>query len=457
MTHTQLEHSCAGVGYKWCSSCYAQCTTVFTRMFTRLRTLLYRTLRRSERYTKTDMVFLSKGASWLSVGYGVSVAMGFLLSIAYANLLPPEQFGTYKYILALVGAVGAFSLFNMGPAISRAVARGYEGALDQAVRASLITNAFAIVLAGGIGTYYLIKDDPVFGWGVLIAGTLMPLMNSLSFSGSFLNGKGLIREQTMAALLRNSLPTLIVIATIAVTDSVLAIVLAYCLSSTLIVALLLWRVKRRYQITTNRDPEAIRYGAHLSLMEIPQRLSGHLEGILLFQLLGPASLALVSFARSPVVELRRINTIPRTLILPRFSKRSLPEIRRTIGRKYLIYLMVCGVVVALYALAAPTLFALFFPQYLEAVPYTQVLALSLLALPDSLFSKALIAHAKKRPLYITKSVLPAIRITLLLVLLPLGGIWGLVAVVLIDHGLHMCLNAFFFYRAAASATMQPNA
>jgi len=62
----------------------------------KLKDKIYRLLRRSEKYFKTDMVYLAHGGFWLTLGQIISSAASFLLAIAFANLLPKETYGTYK-------------------------------------------------------------------------------------------------------------------------------------------------------------------------------------------------------------------------------------------------------------------------------------------------------------------------------------------------------------------------
>ena len=58
-------------------------------------------LRWSEKYTQTDMVYLTRGGFWLILGKIVFNISGFLLIIAFANLLSKEAYGTYQYVLSV--------------------------------------------------------------------------------------------------------------------------------------------------------------------------------------------------------------------------------------------------------------------------------------------------------------------------------------------------------------------
>ena len=92
-----------------------------------MKNWFYRFLKRTQKYTGTDNVYLAKGGFWLTLGQVVSMASAFLLAIAFANLLDPVTYGNYKYILSLLGLLGIFTLDGMRTAINQAVARDLEG------------------------------------------------------------------------------------------------------------------------------------------------------------------------------------------------------------------------------------------------------------------------------------------------------------------------------------------
>jgi len=70
-------------------------------------------LRWSEKYTKLDMVYLTKGGFWMTLSQVSSNMLSLLLVIAFANLLPKETYGLYRYILSLAGMLNSLSLTGM--------------------------------------------------------------------------------------------------------------------------------------------------------------------------------------------------------------------------------------------------------------------------------------------------------------------------------------------------------
>ena len=106
-------------------------------MLGKLQHKIYKALKWSEKYTKTDMVYLAKGGSWLVGGQVINTIAVLALAIGIANFLPKEIYGNYKYVLSLIAIIGAFSLTGMATAVTQAVAKGFEGNLKYGLKISL--------------------------------------------------------------------------------------------------------------------------------------------------------------------------------------------------------------------------------------------------------------------------------------------------------------------------------
>src|SRR3989344_4009783 len=122
----------------------------------RTRERLYRFLRWSERYTKTDMVYLASGGFWLALGETVSAPSTFILAVAFASLVPPETYGAYKYLTSMAAMFAIFSLPGMGVAVTRASAQGNEHVIHSATRSRILFSLIGTVVAlVGSGWYWI--------------------------------------------------------------------------------------------------------------------------------------------------------------------------------------------------------------------------------------------------------------------------------------------------------------
>ena len=184
-------------------------------------------LLRSESYTRTDMLYLTKGGFWLSVARIVGMATSLLLAVAMANLLTPQVYGTYRFVLAGAGIIGAFSLFGMGTAVTRAVAQGYEGVLRAGRKEMLRWGIFIALMSFGAALYYFLNGNIELATSFAIVGIFHPLFSSFLLYGSFIAGKKDFKTQAIYSSVQNAIPAALLAGTVFFTNSPVLVVLAY--------------------------------------------------------------------------------------------------------------------------------------------------------------------------------------------------------------------------------------
>ncbi|HLP44244.1 MAG TPA: oligosaccharide flippase family protein [Candidatus Nanoarchaeia archaeon] len=388
---------------------------------------LYPWFRWTEKYLKTDTVYLAKGGFWLITSQVVAMAAGFGISLAFSHFFPKEGFGTYKFIISVVGLLGVFSLTQTGTAITRAIARGFNGALVQGFKTNFKWS-FGLFLGGlGLAVYYFINDNYVLAASFLMAGVFLPITSSSSLYDAFLQGKKNFRQSTFFSMARNTLPALSMIVTIFLTDNVVILMAVYFMVSAAVAGTLFWLTKRKYR-NENRDtdPELASYSGHLSAMEVIGQVANYLDKILVFHFLGAVPLAIYAFAIAPVEQLQGGKKILSSLIFPKLSERSFEELQQSGPRKALLLTVYALGLAGVYVLFAPYFYGFFYPQYVDAILYSQVYSLTLLAVSGTIFDSTLIAHNRKKELYVHRITMPILKIGLFLTLLPIFGIMGLV-------------------------------
>ncbi len=402
-----------------------------------------------ERYTKTDISYLFKGGAILSIGQGIAGVSGFLLTLGLAHFLEPSEYGQYNYILSIAGIVSAFTLSGMDTAVAQVVAKGFDSALLKGFSLKL---KWSIPVAGMtfcIGGYYLMQQNSTLGLSLIIISIFTPLLYASSVYTAYFNGKKEFTKISHDNTTRNIIITISILCVAYFTQNVVAIIFTYFFTSTLISMV-------RYLYLVNGIPKSVAeakspnlsIGKHLSLMDAFSNFSTYIDKIIVFQLLGATSLAVYALAMAPIKQLQGISKIARTLVLPKFSARTLPELQATIPRKtFLFFLASFGIMVA-YCVGAEFLFTLFFPQYHEALRYSQVLAVGLLFMPFILHSQALTSLNKKRELYLIHITKPFIRIAMLVIFIPPFGLWGAVYAFLAFYIVHFGMVYIVFKRAS---------
>ena len=157
-----------------------------------IRTRLYNALRWSERYTKTDMVYLFKGGTWSTIAQIGTAACTLALAMVVSRFVSKDAYGTYKYIFSIIAILSAFSLSGLSTAVFQSVARGFDGALQEGFWKNLRWSLFIFIGSLGLAIYYFALHNSTLAMGVLIGGCLLPFLASAKLAGSFLAAKKIL-------------------------------------------------------------------------------------------------------------------------------------------------------------------------------------------------------------------------------------------------------------------------
>lgn len=391
----------------------------------KLRTRVYALLRWSERYIQTDMVYLTSSGFWLNLNVFIISVLAFLLSIAFANLLPAEVYGTYQYFLSFSTIVGALTLTGMNYAVTTAVAAGRKGVIRDAISVQLRWAVIPFLASIGIGAYYAAAGNYAFALGLSVIGVLIPAITIFGTYSAYLNGLKRFKQGFIYASIVNLAYYGAIFSGVLILDNAIALLIINLGVNALALGFVFFRTLRKFPPTDSIDPDAIKYGKHLSAMNVFSVGVRQLDSILVFQFLGPATLAMYTFATAVPERVSGLFKFLFYASLPKFATQSRSAVQRGLGAKFFKTTLFASLIAGLYCLAAPTIFSLLFTQYVTAVPYTQLYALVIVAGATNLSLSALIAQRMKRRLYIVNIASPAVQLTLQVALLVLYGLWGL--------------------------------
>jgi len=406
---------------------------------------VYNFLRKTQKYTGTDNVYLAEGGFWLTLNQFIGAGTSFLAALAFANLLNPAIYGTYQYILSLIGMLGIFSLQGIRTAIAQAVARGLEGSFYSGFKTRLQWGSIGSVIALGLATYYWLTGDKTLSLPLLIAAAFLPLMQASRVYSGFLAGKKLFAVGAKYNIYTDLISTAAIIAALFLTKNVFWLITAFIVSNTILNCFFDYLTKIKFKPNKKEDPETIKYAKHLSLAGVISLMGDYLDRILLFNLAGPVQLAVYSFAMIMPEQIKGFMGNISTLAFPKLAQKSKEEIRANLMKKFWKLIILTCAVIALYILIAPFFYEIFFPKYLSSLPYSRILVFSLLALPASLLGTVFEAKMMKKSIYALQ-MFSLIRIILYLVLIPLFGIWGIIMARLSMVILNSAFILFLFRR-----------
>lgn len=406
-------------------------------------------LRWSEKYTKTDMVYLASGGFWLMLGYTGQMVLGLILAVALTRLLPKEAYGTYQFVISVCAIIGGFTLSGMGTALMRSVARGSRGSLRYAFTTQLVWSSGIVLAAGTTALYYFVNGNSELALAFLLSGICLPLLSGFSLYRPYLEGKQLFRESTMLGMWRRPLPVIAVIIALLLTKDPIILVITYFASQTISMGLLYWLIVRKYPEPAEANPELSNYSKHLSVMNIVSLITNNLDKLLVFHYLGAAPVAIYTLAQLPFAQINRMFGLIGSLIFPKFARQDFDTLRKSLSHKTLIFSLATTAIVAIYIFVSPYIFTLLFPAYPEAVLLSQVLILALLVKPATLYGQVFSAHGLKHIQYFVQISTTVLKLALLVALLPLYGLWGAVGVTLVMSLYWALIVALLFYTSNA--------
>jgi len=384
-------------------------------------------LKWSERYTRTDMLYLASSAFWGNLGTISVTLFSLALYLVFANVLSKETFGTYQYLLSLGALLGAFTITGMNAAVSRAVARGFDGSLREAIRFQLAWLWIPIAAALLGSAYYALQGNIPLALGLALVGIGTPLINTFNTYSAFLVGKQDFKRVFLYNFAIN-VPFYVVLITSAFLTENPILLIGINVGIQVLGYFVAYRATlRTYTPSTATELGTRTYGTHLSVMGVPSTIALHLDAVLAFHFLGPVGVALFAFATAIPERIGGLFKFLPSAALPRFAHRSPEEVRGTIVRRLFLLLPILLIAAALYALVAPFLFALLFPAYLDAIPYSQWYSLILITVLTQILVAALSAHQRVRQLYAFNIASPVFQVVLQLIGVVLYGLWGLVA------------------------------
>ena len=404
---------------------------------------LHQLLRKSQKYTGTDNVYLARGGFWLALGQIVATAIAFLSAVAFANLLDPTTYGNYKYILSLLGILGIFSLDGIGSAVTQAVARGLEGSFYTGFKIKLKWGLLGSLAAIGGAIYYLIRGNNLMPIPLLISAFFIPLMYASQIYGAFLNGRKLFNVQVNYGIVNQIFSAGAIITALFFTKNVFWLIAVYFVSHTILNYSFYLFTKIKFRPNKEEDVKTIGYAKHLSLMSVINYVATFLDKILLFNFIGPAQLAIYSFALLIPEQIKGLTDNLNTLAYPKLAQRPREEIKANMMKRFWKLALLAAVIVSLYIVIVPFFFKIFFPQYLSSVKYSQVYMLTLVSFPSLIMATAFGAKMMKKELYLLR-IVPLTRIVLFSILIPLFGIWGAVAAEIGGEIVSLSLILFLF-------------
>lgn len=397
-------------------------------MYQKAKKTIYRTVKYTERFTKTDMIFLVKAGFWTSATKIIVTASSILLSVALANLLTQQDYGIYKYLISIVGLLSTFTLSGLNSALIPAIAQGYEKSYKIGYKLQLKWSLLASLISGGIGTYYLVQGNSNLAIAFFLMAVFYPLYTAPEINAAYVIGKKLFKLSAKIS----SFNKIILTAALLITayfwpEKPYLLFIVFFLTPVITRNSWHFWIRKKINTETKHDPDVNRYAKHLSLMNIISSISAQIDSVIIFQFLSPAQLAIYSFAINLPEQIRGLiyDLVP--ISVAKFAQRSISDIKKNIYNRMAFLFGLILFLVLLYIITAPTIFRLLFPQYMDAVALSQIYSLSIIVLFAVPIKPILQAHRKIKDLHIVNNLSSMLYIIALIFGVYFYGLPGAIA------------------------------
>jgi len=402
----------------------------------------------SQKYTKTDMVYLAHGGFWLGIAQIAASAAGFLITIVLANLLAPETLGEYRFLLAGFAFLSIAALPGMRSAVRESTPKGHLANLSLAFRTMMRWGVLGSIAALGIAIYYFIQENIGLAIGFTVIALSLPFFDSSSIYIEYLNSLKKFNLSTLYVVItRIILLAVTVAAAIIYPQHAWLILAAFFLGQIVPNILFHHKTEREFVVEgAKSDSTLTHYAKHLTAMTALGLIAGQLDKMFVWEFIGAGGLAVLYIAYVIPQETSRFLGLMSALAFPKFAVADPKIIKKTLPGKLFKYFLVVASIVVTYILLAPFIFSLLFPQYTSAVMYSQVLMFGVLARTFAPIRTFLTTQKATKALYVLSIIPPAARILAAIILIIPFGLWGAVTALLIEALMRSTILLILFYR-----------
>lgn len=408
------------------------------------------------KHLNLDAKYFLSGSFWVSVSQVITVSISFFSTIILANLLSTNDYGTYRYLLGLIGIFSAFSLTGLGAAILQAAAKKHGHFYHETLGVNFLYSLPISIVSMAGAIYYYANNNYTLTVGCILIAILQPIINTFGNLTSYLYGAQRFKQSVSVQFIKSFFVNLIIVSTVFFAKNVLVIILSSLLGNILVNYLTHYIYKpATYQPTPINDfKKYFSYTIHTSIRNSISLISSKIDAVLLFTNLGAKYLAIYSIAVLIPEHIKSLLRNVVTLVIPKYAQREdLTGTIRSIPKRCLQLLIPLILLTAAYILMVPYVYPIIFPAYHESILYTQILALSfptaILFIPYN-FIKVVISE---RVLYRITILSALFQTTLLITLIIFHGIIGAVIASTIYRYIFMII-VFFYYKQIVKSYLQ---
>lgn len=380
--------------------------------FTTIKQKIKKVLLWSQKYTKTDMVYLFKNSFWTSIGKFFSTISGVLVLIFLTRYVSKDIVGQYNFYLSILAIIAIFSIPGLNTSTIETVAKNNDGVYKKAVKTSFKWSWLGSLVLVLIAMYfYFLKNEQTLSLASLITAFLFPFLYAPNTWRSFLIGKQKFKQLNFLSSLQSILYLSAMILVIIFSHGNLIWIISIYLFIQIFANIFSYFFSQRYIQNNNENNDWKSYGFFLTKMQILSLVSANIDKIVIGVFMNMETLAIYSVARKMITSLQGLIKEFLNIYSAKIAKRDKINFKK--------YFFISGLT-TIFSITAiifiPSVIKYLFPDYEASIFLTQ---LFLIFLPiwifDLLLTTEVIYNLKnKKIIFFNNIITPLIYFILLI-------------------------------------------
>ncbi|MCB1590862.1 MAG: oligosaccharide flippase family protein [Alphaproteobacteria bacterium] len=288
-----------------------------------------------------------------------------------------EEFGTYSFIIGVVGTLTIFGFGGLKNTIMQSVARGHRGTYKKAVPLAFAGCMLGSFLMLAMAFFYYKAGQPDLAIGLIAAALLLPFFEGLSQWRNIKIGEEHFNAFfKMETFWQFSMHASMVVIVLLYPNNFILPVLVYMGIPAFLNTLFTLTDLKKIGPDETTEPESIAYGFKTSFYAAFNTIAVNADKLILFVFLSPTATAIFVAAERIPELLRNVVQDAIAVLAPRFAREK--NYTHELDHMLKFTAAVIGITVAFFAftLLPYILIIIFGETYRESVAYAQVLCLS---------------------------------------------------------------------------------
>lgn len=292
--------------------------------------------------------------------------------------------------------------------------------------------------------YYIFQSNTPLGISLILTSIGLPIFQSYDSFEYFWNGKKNFKKSMSYNAASTIIPLLLLIITLLFSKN-LIIIIGVFISSNALSNYIFTKKTLSETVNDDVDSESFDLGKKLTIIQGIETLNTYVDKIFIWSLLGSVNLAIYSFAQIPISKMQQLAPI-QILSLPKLSTQDIKQEKTQILKNCFKLFIVSILITSCFIKFIPLLFNIFFPEYIEAIRYSQFLGLLLLMIPFTYINTAMVADSRGNDLTVIQTISLVLKLILFCILVPTYQIWGIIFTTILTELIKNILLLSYFIK-----------